>query len=414
MPFENIPLINQIPTDVRLTLAQFLITVLIFVVLWLVRTSVVKLLLLPLERLIPDEKKKLHDIVSEALRSISSYLVIAVALFVSTLFVGVDQPAARFLSRMASTFIILAIAKFVWLLTDYLLVNDDQLEDLLGLHMENALLPLARTSTRILIIVLAGLLIAQTWQLNISAVAATIGLGGLALSLAAKDVLDDFVGFAAIIGDDIFRNNEYIISPYAEGIVEQVGMRSTRVRQLNQGIVTVPNGKIADDWVVNWSRLDKRWFNFHLNITYDTPPAKLEDLTNRIYEMFQAEEHVVDKDNALVSFEEYQDYSLAILVRCWHKIDDYNEAKRYRQHINIRLMHLLDELDIRIAFPTQSLRIQETGIFDGNGSPVQTNRRERQKSFEPQSPDGDGRSDAGNVPDFGGRSGSSDGYDDGD
>ena len=261
--------------------------------------------------------------------------------------------------------------------------------------------------------VLTGLLLAQVWSLNIGAIAATIGLGGLALSLAAKDVLDDFVGFGAIIGDDIYRNNEYIISPYAEGIVEQIGMRSTRIRQLNQGIVTVPNGKIADDWVVNWSRLDKRWFNFYLNITYDTPPDKLEALTEGIYDIFDDEEYVIDKEDALVSFEEYQDYSLAILVRCWHKIDDYNEAKRYRQHINIRLMHLLDNLEIDIAFPTQSLRILQTGVFDGDSSPVQPTRRERQRSFEPATADGDGRSDAGNVSDFGGRSGSSDAYEDG-
>ena len=374
--------------DIRVIFVRATIAIAVFFIFWLLRRGIGGLLLMPFRKLANKTDGDLDNAFVAAMEEVIGWLIIALTIILGANIVGLGEAATTFFYHVASTLVAYGIAKFIWVLTTNLLETKDHLKSATGIDIESAMLPMIRVSIRILTVVLTALIIAQIWQMNIGAIAATIGLGGLALSLAAKEVLDDFVGFGAIIGDDIYRNKEYIISPYAEGVVEQIGMRSTRVRQLNQGVVTVPNAKIAEDWVVNWSRLEKRWFNFELAVAYTTHPDTIEDFTQRVEEMLKTEEHVLSDEGILASFVEYDDYAYNIMIRCWHDIDDYNESKRYRQHINLQLMRIIHDMQIDIALPTQKLHVDTlpqqfyqtangNGHTNGNGK-----KREKQHSFE--------------------------------
>ncbi len=111
-------------------------------------------------------------------------------------------------------------------------------------------------------------------------------------SLAAQDTVSNLFGFTTIVGDQPFIVGEFIKTPDAEGIVEHVGVRSTRLRQLDQAYVTVPNNKLASSAILNWSRLSKRRLNTILSIRYSATSDQIRDLCQRIRDLLNARDSV--------------------------------------------------------------------------------------------------------------------------
>src|SRR5262249_35855949 len=124
-------------------------------------------------------------------------------------------------------------------------------------------------SFKLLFIVLAVLVIVQEWGYDPSGLIAGLGIGGLAISLAAQDTVKNLFGFTTIVGDQPFTVGDFIKTADVEGTVEHVGVRSTRIRRQDQAYVTVPNSVLANSAILNWSRLSKRWIDMTLRITYD-------------------------------------------------------------------------------------------------------------------------------------------------
>jgi MscS family membrane protein len=219
------------------------------------------------------------------------------------------------------------------------------------------MIPFMETAFKGVLFAIAILVVAQTWGVNLTGIVAGLGLAGLAVSLAAKEVLDDVLGFMVILADDVFRTEEYIITPKGQGIVEQIGLRSTRIRALDQSLIVIPNQALTSDAVTNWSRLEKRWFNFMIGVTYQTSIEQLEQVVDGIREMLKGRE-AVDPDSVVVLFTEYGGSALNILIRSYIKIADWTEAQAERHAVNLEIKRICAELDVSIAYETQSLFIE--------------------------------------------------------
>jgi len=230
--------------------------------------------------------------------------------------------------------------------------------NMLDINLNTELQPLARVATKFVLFAVGLLIIAQIWNMNLAGIIAGIGIAGLAVSLAAKELLDDALGFALILSDDPFDIGDYVISPHGEGIIEKIGLRATRIRQLNQGLRIIPNHQIANDPLTNWSRLEQRWFNFYLGITYDATADQIEELSQALREMLGQRE-AVDEDKIIVYFTEYGDSSLNVLIRCYINIQDWAGAKAERHEVNLEIMRIVDEMGMSIAFPTRTLHLEQ-------------------------------------------------------
>src|SRR5262249_8920002 len=141
----------------------------------------------------------------------------------------------------------------------------------------------------------------QEWGYDVTGLIAGLGLGGLAISLAAQDTLSNIFGFAAIVSDRPFVVGEYVKTKDVEGSVERVGLRSTRVRQIDQAVVAVPNSMLASSAILNWSRLSKRKLEVTLGVTYKTRPDQMEALLASLREMLKAHDKV-DPNSVVVYF----------------------------------------------------------------------------------------------------------------
>ena len=226
------------------------------------------------------------------------------------------------------------------------------------------LVPLIRKTLRIFLVVVAVMVIAQSvFDQNIGAWLAGLGIAGLAVSLAAQDSLKNLFGSITIIFDRPFQVGERIVYGGYDGIVEEIGFRSTKVRTLTGHLVTIPNANIVNDPVENIGRRKSIRRLMNVTITYDTPREKIEQAVQILRDILEEEglrepiHATIDGDEfpPRVYFSDYNSESLNILVIYWYAPATYWDYMDHAQRLNLRIFEEYDKAGIEFAFPTQTL-----------------------------------------------------------
>jgi MscS family membrane protein len=225
------------------------------------------------------------------------------------------------------------------------------------LEIDEILVPLLSKVLRFIIIVLAISIIAEEWGYNVSGFVAGLGLGGLAVALAAKDALGNIFGGIVIIMDKPFSIGERITSPSVDGVVEDISFRSTKVRTLTNAVVTVPNSTLANEPVTNWTKMEKRRISFSLGVNNDTPAEKLKNCLEKIRAML--ENHpAIHKDTIYAVFDQYIEGRLEILIYFFTITTDWGEYLKIKEEINFSTMAILEEEGVSLAFPGRNIYLQ--------------------------------------------------------
>jgi MscS family membrane protein len=224
--------------------------------------------------------------------------------------------------------------------------------------LDDHLLPFVRKFLRIFIIVIAALVGIQNLGFSIAGVVASLGIGGLAVALAAKDTLANVFGSFMIIADRPFHIGDAIKYGDVEGKVEEVGFRSTKIRTLDKTVISIPNSIITNVAVNNLSRITQRRVRFTLGLTYTTTPAQLREAVERIRTLLQNDARI-DKDGLLVHFTDFGASSLDILVQYFTVATAMPEHLPIREETSLRIMEILDELGLQLAFPSRTVYLQQ-------------------------------------------------------
>jgi MscS family membrane protein len=192
--------------------------------------------------------------------------------------------------------------------------------------------------------------------MNVTGLLASLSIGGLAVGLAAQDTLSNLFGAIAIFGDKPFRVGDRIQLETIDGTVEAIGLRSTRVRNLDGHLVTVPNRTMANANIVNVSKRPNIKTVMNIGVTYDTPSHRVERAIQLIEEVFRAHPKTGD---LIVSFNKFESASLNILVVHWWASTDFREYLQGVQGLNLTLKRRFDEEGLSFAFPTQTLYVRQ-------------------------------------------------------
>jgi MscS family membrane protein len=260
---------------------------------------------------------------------------------------------------------ILAIGWFLFNLVDLIdLVLNRQVEKTKSkLAMQIA--PLIRKALRIFIVIVFSLLVAQNvFGVNISAWLAGLGIAGLAISLAAQDSIKNLFGSITVLLDKPFAVGDRIQFSGADGFVEEIGFRSTRIRTFTGHLVTVPNMKFIDGTIENVSARSFIRRMMDVTITYDTPPDKIREAVQIIKDLLSAEDLAhpfrIDERPPRVYFNEFNADSLNISVAYWYFLDaeagrDWWGYLEHGEQFNHKLFEAFSEAGIDFAFPTQTL-----------------------------------------------------------
>ena len=247
------------------------------------------------------------------------------------------------------------------------------------------LLPFLNTVFKYLIIALGAIFVLQELNFDVAALIASLGVVGIGISLASKDTVANLFGFAAIVSDNPFKVGDFIKTPDVSGIVEHEGMRSTRVRQLDQALVTVPNNLLTNAIVLNWSRLEKRRLNITLTFTYSTTSEQMRAAVTAIKQLLENTDNV-DPQSVIVHFVDFSASSLDVLVICQVLLTDWREYTALKEQLNLEIMGIVESLGISFAFPSQSLYIEDMpgAVKDDDAASQRGERSDHDAGASPQ------------------------------
>ncbi len=219
------------------------------------------------------------------------------------------------------------------------------------------LFPIVSKTLKVFIIIVAVLV---TWQnlsdKPITAILASLSIGGLAIGLAAQDTLSNFFGAVVVFVDKPFRVGDRIKLPDVDGTVETIGLRSTRVRNLDGHLITVPNKTMGNATITNITRRPNIKTTMNVGLTYDTSTAKVKRAIEILTEIYKPHPKTQD---LIVSFHQFGDSSLNILVVHWWNGTDQKEYLAGMQEMNLTLKQRFDDEGISFAFPSRTVYVRQ-------------------------------------------------------
>lgn len=226
--------------------------------------------------------------------------------------------------------------------------------------LAGSLFPLLRIGTKVFVAIIAFILIVQNLGYSVSSLLAGLGIGGLAVALAAKDTLANIFGSLNVFLDKPFLVGDWIVVEGVEGIVEDISFRCTRIRTWKRTQVSIPNSVIANKKIENYSRRPSQRISTTIGVTYDTPPALLEEAVKRIRQII-LDHPDTDKNTIYIYFSSFNDSSLGIFMYFFIDSPVWNEFMKARHEIFISIMKIFEELGVNFAFPSRSIYMENTG-----------------------------------------------------
>lgn len=342
--------------DLQLILTRLGLVVAVLVGLWILRRLLRRIILPRLGRLIQRSETSVDDTLLSAVNVPLQLLIGSLAIGFIAAIVWETVPDS--ITNIARTLLIVAAFAFLYNVVGLITRSSAILSNAIGLKVDDKLLPFLRTAIKIVIVALAVVVILQEWDFDVAGLVAGLGVGGLAIALAAEETIANLFGFTTIVGDRTLAVGEYIVTPDVTGTVEHVGFRSTRIRQLDQAQVAIPNSKLAGSVVTNWSRLNMRRMDMILGLTYATTSAQLREFVRRVEELLRSREETI-KDSITVVFVGYGDSSLNVRVIANIMLPDWKAFHLEQQEIMLQIMDIVEEMGLSFAFPSQSLYIEQ-------------------------------------------------------
>jgi MscS family membrane protein len=188
----------------------------------------------------------------------------------------------------------------------------------------------------------------------VKAILAGLGIGGLAFALAAQDTLANIFGAIVVAVDQPFRVGEVVRIGASEGRVEDIGLRSTKIRTLSRTVISVPNKTVAAEAITNRSRFPHRQIDQTLGFTYDTTPEQLEAMAAELRALLRADPGV-HPDVIVVSFANFGASALELQLT-WFTADfDWVKHMEARDRINLKIMRAVAARGLAFAFPTTTV-----------------------------------------------------------
>ncbi len=256
---------------------------------------------------------------------------------------------------------------FLWQMVNWLSIILAQKAETTQSKFDDLLVPMLKTTLRILIVIVGFFLAANVFQYDISHLLAGLGIGSLAFALAAKDTIENLFGSLTVIADRPFHIGDWVIIDGVEGTVAKLGFRSTRLRTFYDSEITVPNSKLINAIVDNMGERKFRRVKTTLGVTYGTSPDKLAQFCEGIRELIRTHPYT-RKDYYHVYFNSFGPYSLDIMLYCFLEAPDWAIELRERERLFLDIMRLANQTDVEFAFPTQNLLLQQQDRFDPSES----------------------------------------------
>jgi MscS family membrane protein len=310
-------------------------------------------------------KKTATELDDLLLNSMQTPLVLAVILLgfhVGYQQLNIPNQIIQWLDRLAESFLVILIA--VFLLKSSQKISKHYIT--IYTHTPNAnlslqVLPLVKLVLRVVIVIVTVIWVISNMGYNITSLLASLGIGGLAVALAAQDLLKNIFSGLIIMIDQPFKIGDWIKIRELQGVVQQVGLRSTRIKTSAEEFITIPNHLITESSIVNLTKFATSRISFVLGLTYRSKVADIQEVKTTITEILNTTEGIV-KGNYELNFATFGAYSLELTLAFTFEGNTPNQQRTIRDKVNMQIKQAFDQKGIQIAFPTTTVYLKNEDV----------------------------------------------------
>ena len=340
--------------------SEIIIGFIIFLLFYILRSFFARFLIGRLYKIVKKTKTESDDIVIEVIEGPLKFLPVVIGFFIATSYIEFNNELIGFIEKINRTLITI----FIFWLLHQLIVPFSFIIKSFEEKLTTALVDWTLKGLKVIVIILALVAILELWGIKVGPVIAGLGLFGVAVALGAQDLFKNLISGIMILMERRFMIGDVInVSGEAEGTVEQIGFRSTLIRQFDSNVVTVPNFKFAENSVTNHSRRIHRRIKWIIGLEYKTTIEQLKNIRNNIKNYIDQEDIFANDGSSyykssFVRVENFSDSSIDMLVECFAKTADWNKFIETKEILAIQIKEIIEKENAGFAFPSQSLYVE--------------------------------------------------------
>ena len=295
------------------------------------------------------------EVVDRLLDPLTVALTIAASLALLP-FLQLDAGLAIDIRRVARVVLLTDFFWAVWRIVDVTRLLALRSPWAVRVPASRALVPLGARAAKVILLAIAIIAALSVFGYPVASLVAGLGIGGLALALAAQKTVENLFGAFSIGVDQPFREGDFVKIEEFVGTVEAIGLRSTRFRTLDRTIITIPNGKLADMRLESFTERDRLRLATVIGLVYETTAAQLRAALAGFEAVLRAHPKIWP-DAVVVRFREFAASSLDIEIMAWFQTTDWGEFQAIRQEILLQFMDVVERAGSSFAFPTQTVHL---------------------------------------------------------
>jgi len=344
-----------------LNASEIIIAFIIFLIFYVLRRLFARFIISKLNKLVNRTSTKIDNTVVEVIEGPLKFLPIVLGFFIATSYIELSIEVQDFIDLLNRTLITLFI---FWLLHQlvipfsYIIKN---FEDKISKPLVNWTLK----GLEIIIIVLGIVAVLELWGIKVGPVIAGLGLFGVAVALGAQDLFKNLISGIMILMEKRFTIGDVIlVSNEVEGVVEQIGFRSTLVRRFDSTPVMIPNYKFAEQSVTNYSKRHHRRIRWLIGLEYKTNIDQLKKIRDQITKLITENNDFAKNENSgfFVRIDSFSDSSIDMLVQAFTVTNDWSEFLRIKEELAVSIIEIVESNKAGFAFPSQSLYVESFPI----------------------------------------------------
>ena len=337
--------------------SEIIIGLIIFLIFYVLRRLFARFLINRLNKIVSKTSTSLDDTVIEVIEGPLKFLPIVLGFFIASSYINFSSESQTFIDLLNRTLITIFI---FWLLHQLVIPLSFVIKNFED-KISKPLVDWTLRGLKIIIFILGVVAVLELWGIKVGPVIAGLGLFGIAVALGAQDLFKNLISGIMILMERRFTVGDIVlVSGEVEGVVEQIGFRSTLIRRFDSTPVMVPNYKFAEQSVTNHSRRHHRRIRWLIGLEYRTTVEQLKNIRDKIHDLVLNDTSFAKNENSsfFVRIDSFSDSSIDMLVQAFTVTNDWGKYLKIKETLAVKIIEIVDKNLASFAFPSQSIYVE--------------------------------------------------------
>ena len=340
-----------------INVSEIIIGLIIFLFFYVLRRLFARFIIRRLSKLVLRSKNQIDDAIIDVIEGPLKFLPVVIGFFIASSYIDFSANVQNFIDLINRSLITI----FIFWLLHQLVVPFSFLIKKFEDKISKPLVDWTLRGLKILIFVLGIVAILELWGIKVGPVIAGLGLFGVAVALGAQDLFKNLISGIMILMEKRFTIGDVIlVSGEVEGVVEQIGFRSTLIRRFDTTPVMIPNYKFAEQSVINHTRRHHRRVRWLIGLEYRTTTQQLKNIRDQISSLIQDDSKYAKNENTnfFVRIDSFSESSIDMLVQAFTETNDWGEFLKIKESLAVNIIEIVEKNKAGFAFPSQSIYLE--------------------------------------------------------